>query len=171
MPTKPPPEFLEELGWIAIRWSGLEMLIETSCAHLFKAGFIVTSDKKPPRPFNARIKFIRQSLAHPAFVHLRCDYEPALREAQALSVERNDLMHGAFTSWSSGAIRQTLAKSADVGYIAIQDVSVSEANLEDLAERIGAAFAAHFNLQDRMKSIIRAYDGSSNIGRRATFDE
>lgn len=167
MDSRPPARFLEALGWLAIRWSGLELMIETSCACLFKAGLGRSADRKPPRPFKTRIKFIRQALRDPMFAHLRDEYGEALRESELLSLERNDRMHGAFTSWSgSEHPLQTVIISHDQGYIAMQDIRVTESDLENLADRIGSMFFVHFNLVDRMRAIIRAFEGDSELGRR-----
>ena len=172
MRDKPPAKFLEALGWLTVRWSGLESLIEMSCAYLFQAGLVQTKDGRPPKPFGTRIKFIRRNLRHPAFAHLREEYEAALQSAERLSKERNDKTHGIYTTWSSvSAHTQVVIKSHDKGYVAIQDIMVSESDLSDLSERIGAAFAAHFNLMDRMKSTLRALNGDNELGRRMIFGD
>jgi hypothetical protein len=172
MQNRPPKKFLEELGWLAMRWSGLELMVELSCAYLFQAGLVATKDPKPPKPFGARVKFIRRQLTHPAFTHLRGEYEIALRLAETLSAERNDRIHGAFTSWSgANPPQQTVIKSHENGYVAIQDISVTEIELSNLSERIGSAFAIHFNLMDRMKTLIRAYKSDSELGRRMRFGD
>jgi hypothetical protein len=172
MQNRPPKKFREDLGWLAMRWSGLELMVELSCAYLFQAGLVETKDPKPPKPFGARVKFIRRQLTHPAFTHLRGEYEVALRLAESLSVERNHRMHGAYTSWSdTNPPQQTLIKSHETGYVAIQDISVTAADISDLSERIGDAFALHFNLMDRIKALIRAYKGNAELGRRMRFGD
>lgn len=170
MTSRPPAKFLEELGWLTVRWSGLESMIEMSCAYLFQAGLVPTKDGSPPRPFGTRLKFIRRNLRHPVFTHFRAEYEAALQNAENLSKERNDTTHGVYTAWSNASSHsQTVIKSDDKGYVAIQDIMVSEAEISDLSERVAAAFSSHFNLMDRMKSILRALNGDDELGRRMIF--
>lgn len=165
--TRPPAKFLEAFGWLAIRWSGLELMIEISCAYIFQNKIVVDNRGAPPRPFRSRIKFVRKGLRHPAFAHIRYDFERALQTAESLADERNDLMHGAFTRWTgSDDPIQTVVRSYDFGYIASEDKAVSIAELDDLATRIGTAFFVHFNLIDRFKAILRAIDGEEDLGRR-----
>jgi hypothetical protein len=172
MINRPSKKFLEELGWLTMKWSSLETMIELSCAYLFQARFSETKDGKPPKPFGGRVKFIRRGLNHPAFTHIRGEYEHALKLAEQLSIERNNRIHGAFTSYSNfQSPQQTIIKSTEGGYIAQQGVSVSENDLADLSERIGRAFTLHFNLMDRMTATIRTFEGKSEMGRRMKFHD
>lgn len=167
MTKRPPTVFLQKLGLLTIRWSGLELMIEICCAYLFQQGFRDGSSPKPPRPFGTRIKFIRRCLKAPQFTHLWFDYEAALTLAENLSVERNDRVHGAYTSWSKGdASLQSVIKSSEHGYVAIQDVPVTANDLDDLAKRVEEAFFVHFNLVDRMNVVARALNGDDQLNRR-----
>jgi hypothetical protein len=172
MSDKPNSKLLEQLGWVAVRWSGVELMVELTCAYLFHAKLVRISDPAPPRPFKSRVKFIRKGLAHPAFVHLRPDYDSALEAVLKLSGERNELMHGAITSWGAdGSASQTVIKSSEDGYVALLDIVITEAMVSDLAERLKNAFAIQFNLHDRFKAVVRALQADAGIDRRAMMDE
>lgn len=142
-------------------------MIEISCAYIFHYKIVIDNRGVPPRPFRSRVKFVRKGLRHPAFAHIRLDFERALQTAESLADERNDRMHGAFTKWAGpDDPMQTVVKSYDFGYVAAEDRAVSIAELNDLAERIGTAFFVLFNLIDRFKAILRAMDGEADLGRR-----
>jgi hypothetical protein len=172
MSNRPDAKFLEELGWLTVQWSGLELMIELTCAYLYKAGMLKVSGDRPPKPFNARVKCIREALKLPAFTHLRDDYGSALDIAMKLSVERNDRMHGAFTSWNGGSgIKQTMVKSGAHGYAAIQDIEITIDEVAALAKQVRLAFGVHFNLHDRLKATLRLFEGQNDIGRRSIIDQ
>ena len=142
-------------------------MVEIACAYLIHHRVYVGQDIKPPKPFRSRTKFIRKCMKHPALAHLRGDYDAALSAAEQLADERNDRMHGAFTKWSGpGDPVQRVIKSHEAGYVAHEERTISVAELDELSERIGDMFFVHFNLIDRLKAIIRALDGESDLGRK-----
>lgn len=168
---RPPPEMLEEIGWLAVRWAGLETLVEGTCAYIYKHNLAKADKGQPPRAFSQRVAFIRKAMRHPLFAYLRMDFDPVLDETSELSRQRNDLMHGAFIEWvgeSSGS--QIVIRTNKTGYEA-EAWTVSTSDLRMLSQRVHRTFASHFNLQDRMKALIRAFDGKRELGRRATFNE
>lgn len=142
---------LEEIGWITVQWGRLEAYIDLLLAYLSKD---LVSDKVP-RPFNARVKFIRKALSLPVLINIRDDGERALEQALNLSRQRNDLVHGISIRWSSDdEMHQTLLKHTEEGYVAIQDISIKINNLKKISAEIQKTSARLFGLNERLKSIL-----------------
>ncbi|WP_137753465.1 hypothetical protein [Sphingopyxis sp. L1A2A] len=167
--SDPPPKLLEAIGLVAVRWAGLETIIEISCAYLLKYQASQSAAHPTPTAFSQRVKFLRRSLGEPLFVHLRPEFYAALDETLALSRKRNDIMHGAFIKWhgETGG-DQIIIRAASTGHIADAN-NLSVETLQNLALEMQSMFGKHFNLQDRLKALIRGFEGGADIGRRASF--
>jgi hypothetical protein len=158
---------LEELGWLTVQWARLEAYVDLVTAYLHKQ----YSDKPLPRPFNARIKFIRSCLSHPLFFNLRADGARVLDDALRASRCRNELVHGIVVQWvDDGDARNTLLKSTSTGYVAVQDIAVGLAEVEAAAEAIRNISARLFGLLERMKSALRLLAGDERFHEIARLD-
>lgn len=163
---------LRELGLVVYRWSGLELIIDGTCAYLWKAELIPSKLKTPPRSFRERLKYIRRQSTHLAFSHIRFDLLRVIDEAAALGELRNQLMHAVYSDFSnSTGAKRTIIKLIDDNYYAVQDIETPAVTITDLVEDIRVCFAKLYNLHDRLKAIIRAIDGDNEIGRKAKIDE
>jgi len=153
-------EVLEELGWLTIQWSRLEACVDLLAAYLHYQD----TTKTLPRPFNARVKFVKSELDHPAFLNLRDDGLRVLADAMAASRQRNDLVHGIVTHWheEAGALH-TILRSTPKGYLAIQDISVTLTDLERMSKNLRSITARLFGLLERLKSTLRFLSGDDRF--------
>ena len=129
------------------------------------------TSKTLPRPFNARVKFIKSELDHPAFSSLREDGLRVLAEAMTASRQRNDLVHGIVTHWQeeAGALH-TILRSTPKGYLAIQDVSVTLEDLEKMSKNLRGITARLFGLLERLKSTLRFLSGDDRFHEVARLE-
>lgn len=165
--SEPSGPILREIGRVTVRWSALETYIDLLNAYIFtKANF--SGAEKLPRPFNRRVRFIRQALRDPLFINLREMGEILLDRTVALSTERNQTVHGVVTRWRGDReADQILLRLFGERYFAVTDAKLSLQGLKDLAWRIYQTEVRLFNFSERFKSVIRLWHGDEdffNIG-------
>lgn len=153
-------EVLEELGWLTVQWARLEACVDLLAAYVYHQN----RAKALPKPFNARVKFIKSELDHPAFSSLREDGLRVLADAMSASRQRNDLVHGIVTHWQddAGALH-TILRATPKGYLAIQDVSVTLKDLKKMSKNLKGITARLFGLLERLKSTLRFLSGDDRF--------
>lgn len=161
--SRPSEAILREVGWVTVRWSALETYIDLLNAYIFtKANF--SRVDKLPRPFNQRVRFIRQSLRDPLFINLRPNGEMLLDRALALSKDRNNAVHCVVTRWRGDReADQILLKLYGEKYFAVTDTKLSLQGLKDLAWSIYQTEVGLFNFSERFKSVIALWHGDGNF--------
>lgn len=159
----PSGAILREIGWVTVRWSALETYIDLLNAYIFtKANF--TGADKLPRPFNQRVRLIRQALKDPLFINLWEKGETLLNRSAALSTERNQTVHGVVTRWRRGRnADQILLRLFGERYFAVTDAKLSLQGLQDLAWRIYQTEVGLFNFSERFKSVIALWHGEEDF--------
>jgi hypothetical protein len=168
----PDDELVRELGLLVYRWSGLELMIDGTCAYLWKTRLLPTKLRSPPRSFKERLKYIRSQSKHTALTHLRFDLLAQIDEAAQLSEYRNQLMHAVYLDLSnSTGAKRTIIKLMNDQYVAIQDIQTQVSTVRNLVEDVRICFAKLYNSHDRLKSVIRALEGDQQIGRRARLHD
>lgn len=145
---------LAELGWLTIQWARLEGYIDLISAYMLQNFSL--SNSKISSSFSGRVKYIRRSLRHHAFINFYNEARDLLDLASAVSQERNSLVHGIVTSWASdsSAVR-TVIRQIDNNYVAFQDLPVEEAQVADLCKRIRVVSSKLFRLLENIKSTAR----------------
>jgi hypothetical protein len=160
---EPSPAILREIGWVTVRWGALETYIDLLNAYLFtKANFEAL--EKLPRPFNQRVRFIRRALKDALFINLRAKGEALLDRVQELSEERNQTVHGAVTRWTGNqGADQILLQLYGSRYFAVTDARLTLKGLQNLAWRIYQAEVTLFNFHERVKSVVRLWQGDEEF--------
>lgn len=154
------PRVLEELGWLTVQWARLEACVDLLAAYMHYQD----ASKILPRPFNARVKFIRAALGHPALSNMREDGLRALADAMKASRQRNDLVHGIVMHWKDETeMVHTILKSTPRGYLAVQDISVALGDLKNTSQNLRAITARLFGLLERVKSTFRFLSGDGRF--------
>lgn len=161
------PALLQELGWLTIQWARLEAYVDLLTAYLHHQ----TKQKAIPRPFNARVRFIKTELEQPALFNVRGDGIRFLDGALRASRSRNELVHGIVVQWATeGKAFNTQLRSTPSGYVAVQDVIVTAKEVEALSEEIRIISAKLFGLLERIKSIFRLLRGDEEFEQVARLE-
>lgn len=164
--SRPHPKILQEIGYAVIQWSGVETIVEITCAYLYHNKVALKDNENPPQAFNQRLKYIRRCAQHPMFAVMKQEIEDGLSQLLKLATLRNELMHGAFIKWGQAGNEFMNVRSSEQGYH-VDGGEISVEDIENLGKAIKNSFHEQFNLQDRMKATLRAFNGEFDIGRRA----
>jgi hypothetical protein len=88
------------IGFIVIQWGHCEQSLELLVNTLFReyGGNKLPKVKKMPKPLAAKIAFVKECAAHiPFLAPFRTEIDSLVRDFEALTQTRHDLVHGALT--------------------------------------------------------------------------
>jgi hypothetical protein len=162
--AQPAAELLQALGWVTVRWAQLEAYVDLICAYLSRhdGGAIV------PKPFNARLKFVRRTLNKPTFLNLMAEVNRLQQAINILAKERNELVHSVVTRWSEPhGMQSHVLKLGESGYVVVQGIETTLDEIRTLIESMEKIGARLFGFLERLKSIIRLAQGNQDFLRIA----
>lgn len=90
----------KSIGFVVVNWSHCEQSLELLVNTLFReyGGNKLPKVKKMPKPLAAKIAFVKECAAHiPSLAPFRPEIESLVKDFDALTQTRHDIVHGALT--------------------------------------------------------------------------